>query len=124
MFPPELVTLDSPCDAFETTPEALSLAADTVSLALSFALPAVSAVVEACLTFCRRRRNLDCRSSARVAGGADMTAEAQRCSPSQLSVVGRVIEPRLSVCGSIGSRRWSFEALRERSTLGTLRKKL
>ena len=59
MLPPELVTLDRPCDAFETALEALSFVVEAVSLALSFTLPAVSAVVEACLTFCRRRTNRD-----------------------------------------------------------------
>jgi len=72
--PPELVTLDRPCDAFDVIPEAVSFAFDAVSLAVSLALAAVSAVVEACLIFCRRRTNRDWRSSARVAGGAGMAA--------------------------------------------------
>jgi hypothetical protein len=56
MDPPELVTRDRPSDAFETAPEAVPFALETVSPAASLAFAAVSAVVEACLTFCRRRR--------------------------------------------------------------------
>lgn len=54
--PPELVTRDRPSDAFETAPEAKSFALEVVSPAASLAFVAVSAVVEACLTFCRRKR--------------------------------------------------------------------
>ena len=56
MDDPELVTRDRPSDAFDTAPEAVSFALDAVSPAVSLAFAAVSAVVEACLTFCRRRR--------------------------------------------------------------------
>jgi len=69
---PELVTRDRPSEAFDTAPEAVSFALDAVFPAASLAFVAVSAVVEACLTFCRRRRYRDCRSNARVAGGGDM----------------------------------------------------
>jgi hypothetical protein len=54
--PPELVTRDRPSDAFDTAPEAVSFALEAVSLATSLAFAADSAVVEACLTFCCRRR--------------------------------------------------------------------
>ena len=56
MDDPELETRDRPSDAFDTAPEAVSFALDAVSPAVSLAFVAVSAVVDACLTFCRRRR--------------------------------------------------------------------
>ena len=74
--PPELVTLDRPSDAFDVMLDVASLALEAVSEAVSFALFAVSAVVEACLTFCRRRRNRDWRSNALEAGAVDMATTA------------------------------------------------
>lgn len=60
--PAELVTRLRPSEALETDVEAAS-----------FTLAAVSAVVEACRTLCcRRRTNLDWRSSARDVGAAGM----------------------------------------------------
>lgn len=56
MDPPELVTRDRPSAAFDAAPEAVFFALDAVSAAASLAFVAVSAVVEACLMFCRRRR--------------------------------------------------------------------
>ena len=79
--PPELVTLDRPSDAFDVIFEVASLAFEAVSAAVSFALLAVSAAVEACLTFCRRRRNRDWRSNALEAGAVDMA----HCSADGLS---------------------------------------
>ena len=72
------MTLDRHSDALDVTTDPVSFALDAASPAASLAFAAVSAVVEACLKFCRRRRNRDCRISARVAGGADMAAGVQR----------------------------------------------
>jgi hypothetical protein len=54
--PPELVTRERPSEAFDTALDAESFALEAVSPAASLAFAVVSAVVEACLTFCRRRR--------------------------------------------------------------------
>lgn len=67
----ELVTRLRPSLAFD-------VAEDAVSDAASFAFEAVSAVVEACRRLFRRRRNRDCRATARDAGAADMIARALR----------------------------------------------
>lgn len=88
------MTLDRPSDALDVTTDAVSLA---------FAV--VSAVVEACLKFCRRRRKRDCRISARVAGGADMAAGAQRHPTEELRAVGKVVTSASSLSGSIGDCR-------------------
>lgn len=54
--PPELVTRERPSEAFDTVADAESFALEAVSPAASLAFAAVSAVVEACLMVCRRRR--------------------------------------------------------------------
>jgi hypothetical protein len=61
--PAELVTLLRPSEAF-----------DTVEEAVSFALEAVSAAVEACRNCCCRRRNRDWRRTALEASEEGMTA--------------------------------------------------
>jgi hypothetical protein len=105
MDPPELVTRDRPSDAFDTAPEAVSFALEAVSPAASLAFVAVSAVVEACLTFCRRRRYRDWRSNARVAGGADIAAGAQRRPVRELRGVRKTVTSASRLSGSIGDGR-------------------
>jgi hypothetical protein len=99
------VTLDRPSDALDVTTDAVSFALDAASPAASLAFAAVSAVVEACLKFCRRRRNRDCRISARVAGGADMAAGVQRYPTEELKAVGKAVTSASSLSGSIGDCR-------------------
>ena len=72
----ELVTRLRPSLAFEVACPAEACAFDAVSDAASFALVAVSAVVEACRKLFRRRRKRPCRATAREAGAADIFAEA------------------------------------------------
>lgn len=103
--PPELVTLDRPSDAFDMAPEAVSFALEAASPAVSLAFVAASAVVEACLTFCRRRRYRDCRSNARVAGGADIAAEAQRRPARELRSMRKAVTFDLNLGRSIGDCR-------------------
>jgi hypothetical protein len=99
------VTLDRPSDALDVTTDAVSFALDAASTAASLDFAAVSAVVEACLKFCRRRRNRDCRISARVAGGVDMAAGVQRWPTEELRAVGKAVTSASSLSGSIGDCR-------------------
>lgn len=65
MFPADEVTLDNPSEALEV-----------VCDAVSFALAAASEVVEAGLRLFLRRRNRDCRRTAREVNAAGIFVEA------------------------------------------------
>jgi len=71
-----LVTRVNPSLAFDVAVDAEACALEAVSDAASFALDAVSAVVEACRRLFRRRRNRVWRITTREAGAADIFAKA------------------------------------------------